>query len=282
MHFPRHWAKATAEAVDAAGSQLVLSCWRWSESSVTEARELAVKAAQALAARVARTGELPRGHYYTDRPLREEVLRRIESADGALLGLVTRNAYGCEVLNTEKVMFVDVDLPEPDAAAPSLLGKLFGARKPQAPVELDRVRAFVKARPAWGFRVYRTRAGLRLLATHAQLEPDSPEARGVFEALGADPLYVELCKAQASYRARLSPKPWRIELQVPHQRWPFEDAQQEQAFADWLTKYGHAARGYATCAFVEAVGSSQVDPAVAKIVALHDQATGVGSGKPLA
>jgi hypothetical protein len=282
MHFPRHWAKATAEAVDAVGTRFAMSCWRWSEASVAEARELAAQAAQLLATRVARTGELPRGQYYADRPLREEVLRRVEAADGTLLGLVTRNAYGCEVLNTEQVMFVDVDLPEPQSGASSLLSRLFGARKAQAPAELEKIRAFVKARPAWGFRVYRTRAGLRLLATHAQIVPESPETRGVFEALGADPLYVKLCKAQASYRARLTPKPWRIEQPAPHQRWPFEDSAQERAFTAWLTAYENIARAYATCAFVEAVGSSHVDPAIATIVALHDQATGVGSDKPLA
>ena len=77
---------------------------------VSRARR-AAQAAQALATRVARTGELPRAQYYADRPLREEVLRRVEGADGTLLGLVTRNAYGCEVLNTDKVMFVDGDPP---------------------------------------------------------------------------------------------------------------------------------------------------------------------------
>ena len=46
-------------------------------------------------------------------------------------------------------------------------------------------------------------------------------------------------------------------------------------------EYERAASNYATCAFLEAVGS-QVDPAVATIVALHDQATGVGSDKPQA
>ena len=39
----------------------------------------------------------------------------------------------------------------------------------------------------WGWRIYRTRAGLRLLATHALFEPEIAVSDGLFDALGADP-----------------------------------------------------------------------------------------------
>ncbi len=66
----------------------------------------------------------------------------------------------------------------------------------------------------WGWRIYRTRAGLRLLATHALFDPETAAADGVFDALGADPLYRQLCKTQKCFRARLTPKYWRCEATV--------------------------------------------------------------------
>jgi hypothetical protein len=55
---------------------------------------------------------MPRRHqgYYPNRPGRELVLEEIKNAAGELLAVVTRNSYGCRVLNTARVMFVDVDL----------------------------------------------------------------------------------------------------------------------------------------------------------------------------
>ncbi len=50
--------------------------------------------------------------YYLDRPMREPVLREVKKDNGELAAVVTRNSYGCLVLNTARVMFVDVDLPE--------------------------------------------------------------------------------------------------------------------------------------------------------------------------
>ena len=68
--------------------------------------------AQALE-RVAREGGLPPGHgYYPRMPLREPVLEEVEAASGALLGVVTRNRMGCEVLCTDLLFIADVDVPE--------------------------------------------------------------------------------------------------------------------------------------------------------------------------
>jgi hypothetical protein len=74
---------------------------------------------------------------------------------------------------------------------------------------MTKIENWSRNHPEWGWRIYRTRAGLRLLATQGLVEADSDVADGVFEALGADPLYRKLCKTQKCFRARLTPKPWR-------------------------------------------------------------------------
>ena len=70
-------------------------------------------AAASALERVAREGRLPTGHgYYPRVPLREPVLEEVEAASGAVIGLVTRNRMGCEVLCTDLLLIADVDVPE--------------------------------------------------------------------------------------------------------------------------------------------------------------------------
>ena len=203
MNFPPYWAR---------GKSGDFLCWRWSANSLAEAQSLAEQAARQLADRF-RAGDFPERHgYYPDRPMREPVLREFKNGTGELAAVITRNSYGCQVLNTKRAMFVDIDLPEPKPDG--LLKRLFGGPKIPSPdpaqtKAIAKADAWATAHPGWGWRIYRTRAGLRLLATHDIFEADGPIAQAVFESLGADPLYRKLCQAQKCFRARLTPKPWR-------------------------------------------------------------------------
>lgn len=284
MRFPQHWARASTDFTDPSGTRRALSCWQWSDVSLAEAGERARTAVQALVEKVQRGGTLmrDRGYGYPDRPLREPILRRMEDGHGELSAVVTRNATGCEVLNTARAMFIDVDVPGIDGS--SVFGKLrvlLGGAIREDPV-VERARRWLAGKPGWGFRVYRTRAGFRLLATHAPIDPGSPETQAVFGALGADPLYVKLCQTQQCYRARLTPKPRRIDIDAPKTRWPFPDVDAEAAFMNWERAYRDKARQFVTCSLVTSLGNTQVHPELAAIVRFHDEATRVGTNLPLA
>lgn len=71
MRFPQHWAKASSDFTDASGAQRAVSCWQWSEVSLTEAEAHARNAAQTLAERVQRGEQLQRSreYGYPDLPL---------------------------------------------------------------------------------------------------------------------------------------------------------------------------------------------------------------------
>jgi hypothetical protein len=278
MNFPKFWAKGTHQQ---------FTCWRWSDSSLAEAASLAQEAARRLAERFAAGDELRHGYGYPDRPVREPVLREIKAPGGEVAAVITRNAYGALVLNTARIMFVDVDLPEPKSPLGGWLKKLFGKPKPlAAPITHDSVQAQAEAwsqsHPGWGWRVYRTKAGLRLLATHALFEPESASTEQVFDALGADPLYRRLCRTQQCFRARLTPKPWRCGFKNPPGRWPWPDAKAEARYKDWEARYQKACRNYATCELAAAPGSQQVDPTVQLIIKIHDEMTLAGSNLDLA
>ena len=104
MYFPKFWARAEQEGQIS---------WRWSDSSAAQAQTLAQEAAQQMADRI-RHGDIPQRHHgYPGRPFREQVLREIRRANSDLAAVITRNSYGRLVLNTARVMFLDVDLAEP-------------------------------------------------------------------------------------------------------------------------------------------------------------------------
>jgi hypothetical protein len=273
MNFPQYWAK---------GKSAGCICWRWSSQSIVEAQSLANQAAQQMADRV-RDGNYPPKHrgYYPDRPFREQVLQEIKGDAGEISAVVTRNSHGCRVLNTSRVMFVDIDLPEPKRSG-GIFKRLFG--KPdltppvgQQNVAITKIENWTRDHREWGWRIYRTCAGLRLLAMQGLVEADSNVADGVFEALGADPLYRKLCQTQKCFRARLTPKPWRCGLHSKPQRWPWLDANAEKKFQKWEAQYQSCSVIWATCELVSQIGNASVHPEVQAILKLHDDATRVGS-----
>ena len=95
---PEHWQLASAE-VEHEGRRFPLRIWGWSAESAADA---AMRAQHRLAAAV---DQLTRGRagfdYYPRTPVREEVLHEVRGADGALIGAVTRNRMGVEVLDTD-------------------------------------------------------------------------------------------------------------------------------------------------------------------------------------
>ena len=269
MNFPKFWAKGTHQGFIA---------WRWSDLNLAEAETLAKEAARRVAERFARD-ELHRQRYaYADRPLREPVLREFRDAAGQLAAAITRNSYGCLVLNTARLMFVDVDFPEPQVSLGSWFKRLFGKAEPASDNKpethtLAQAEAWAQRNPGWGWRVYRTRAGMRLMATHALFEPDAASTLSAFDALGSDPLYRQLCKIQKCFRARLTPKPWRCDLPNPPSRWPWTNAKEEALFHAWERDYLQACGEFATCTLVASFGSKVVHPEVQELLKVHDETT---------
>ena len=82
---------------------------------------------------------------YQERPIREEIVREFSPEN-----IVTRNRYGALVLNSEKLVFIDVDANEIFSEPKfRFLGISFGGGKPLTDPEiLDRIRK-VAARPEY-------------------------------------------------------------------------------------------------------------------------------------
>lgn len=288
MRIPEFWAKGTAEDVDSRGNTVTFSCWRWSDESQAHAQETALVAARKIVQKWLQGADLDKYGYGTA-PLREEVIERVCDEGGELIGAVTRNAYGSLVLNTSRVMFVDIDFPgiSVGEGLKYFFARLFGRAGPSPESNReqqaqDKLRRFLDERPDWGVRVYRTQAGLRVLVTHALFDPQSDQTRALLEQFGCDPLYVRLCKAQECFRARLTPKPWRCGHYANTLKYPFENADHAEQFARWNADYATRQKGYATCRCLGTLGNGVVAPQVERIIEFHDYATRCNEPLPLA
>jgi len=279
VKIPRYWTKATGHA-PGERRRIALTAWGWSFTDPAEAAQRAEERLARVIERVQSGEPLPRGGYlYGDRPLREEIIREHRDDDSAP-AVITRNGYGALVLNTQEAMFVDVDLPSPPRVG--LLGRLFGKAPPaDDSAELDKLRGALERLPG-SYRVYRTAAGWRVLVTDQPHDPTSTEASAAMTQMGADPNYQHLCRVQQSFRARLTPKPWRCGQPLPPGQHPRDDDRTRGKFAHWLAGYDKACLTRATCRFVESIGSGHVHPRLAAVMALHDAQTRASEPRPLA
>jgi hypothetical protein len=152
---------------------------------------------------------------------------------------------------------------------------------------LDPARRWCAEHPAWRVRVYRSPNGLRRLAVHAPVPANSDEALAFMQAVRADPQYVRLCRLQQCSRARLSPKPWRMteplhRLPKRLKHWPPLDEGRRAERAAWCAEYDAASARYRACAFRTEIGVGRVDPALAGLIALHDDRSGALRDLPTA
>ncbi|MBS1371080.1 MAG: hypothetical protein HPZ91_14100 [Lentisphaeria bacterium] len=214
---------------------------------------------------------------YDSKPIREEVLLEFSPQN-----IVTRNRYGAEVLNSENLVFVDID----GFRSPSLftrLHRLFSGRKQPTPEEhaLEMIRK-TASRPEYAscaVRVYRTCAGFRLIVLGGGFTPGSKKTAKLMRRFGADYLYATLCTSQKCFRARLTPKPNRIRHNSFKFVWPRPEEQQEEASV-WLDAYRAKSEPYAVCRYIETLnGKPDADDPV---IRYHDEATRARSGGKLA
>lgn len=324
MIVPQFWAEARVHA-RRDGRSFTVRRFGWSDTSQADAQASAdARSAEALERLLAgepldrREPKVPYNGA-DGLPIREEIVARHGDT------IITRNSYGARCLNTPDVLFADVDfqqaVPPPlGCAVLAILGGLAiwvgwrvswvlgvvlgilalslswgisglilqAVQRRRGGVETlarARVEQFAAAHPDWAFRVYRTPAGLRVLVTHRPFDPNEPAVREVFSALGVDPMYERMCLNQQCFRARVSPKPWRIGIDR-HMKprpgvWPVRPERLAERQA-WIEDYEATAEGFAACEFVEAIGSGIVDPAVAPVVKLHDELSRATSGLPIA
>ena len=192
--------------------------------------------------------------YSVDRPL-EPVIETLQGPAGGEIARITLNSYGALVMNSRSALFADIDGDDGTA----------------------RLEQVARERPELAFRVYGTPAGSRYLCTSHSFDPAAPETTALLERLGSDPKYVLLCRIQRTFRARLTPKPWRA-----GQR-PIAVSPTEGVSRGELDRFLGTMSGYAAARFLRAVGAATEPlPEIATLVEQHDRWCQATSDRPLA
>lgn len=279
MHIPRVWAKASATERTPNGETVPVSVWGWGDDESSAKRGAADRLKRVLE-RLRKGERFPDRYAYGHRPLREEILRSIPSENGAdVAAVLTRNSYGAEVMNTARLLFLDIDLP--DRPWSGHFRRLFGGASPHDEL-LTKLRQQLQQYGMATFRIYRTASGFRVMAIDREFDPAGFDVQQLMKKTGTDPAFSQLCLAQRSFRARLTPKPWRARMRPPPGEYPRHDLEIQRHFADWLAKYDQVAPGFATCRYLETVGSGSASGDARILQQLHDRATRCDELLPLA
>lgn len=269
MKFAKYWSEVSVAVDEAMFGTNKVSTWGASNESQAQAGINASERAARLGQLISRGFDALREYEYWNGYIREEVLEEILDSDGRVLGVLTRNCYGAVVLNTESVLFGDIDISEPGFF--SKLLQLIGQPKKDKAWYVAKIEQYQKKNPAYTFKVYETFAGLRVVVTNQVFENYSDSAKAIFSSLGVDPLYVKLCKAQSCFRARLTPKPWRIALERPASRFPRHEQSEINDFSSWLKGYEMASRNVSTVKLVATFGNAREHPDVDRVLEVHDR-----------
>jgi hypothetical protein len=240
-----------------------------------------------------------RVHYFRRRSS-EAVLEKLPG-----LGIVTRNRYGAEILNADTVMFLDWDvephnlymfMPAPKGFLARLRQTIWGPTSDQYDTNRKAINDWMQKEKTkleatiWekieslnvGLRLYETRNGLRGIVTSSQFDPSDALAQNFMTYLGADKLYVRLCRLQGTFRARLTPKHWRIGMVERPPTKPAVDSAAVAVLQHWLTVYESRSVGFATARFITQMGTPASESTILEVIRLHDRRCKVGQNLELA
>ncbi len=253
------------------GTEKTISCFGGSNRSEADALADGQSRLEAVKRRIAgmQKGRGKGTDYEAD--IREEPLQWIGNQD-----VITRNRYGAEVLNTTSFVFVDID--EPVLRIWQVFGRPRSREQRKQAILQSLAKRFQKPDlKGLGIRVYETHSGVRLILGIQAMDPRSKESKKLLRSFNADRLYTDLCARQNCYRARLTPKPYRIKMKPIRLRYPYEEKDRDQIDA-WTKEYDSKSQGFSSCRLVQVLVNQIVSPAVR----LHDERTKAQSSLPLA
>jgi hypothetical protein len=221
---------------------------------------------------------MPLEVHYHRRRVHEEVLEELA------FGVITRNRAGCEILNVHRVMFVDWDIDARAHLKAQTTGvftwlrrwifgfnpsELEAANRECKQLRYRRLRDQLLELKSISARLYETHSGFRGIITSSLFDPAEEVTQSLLNELDSDPLYARLCKVQGTFRARLTPKHWRLGLPKPfleRHRSGFTPKVQP----GWLEHYAQASQNRAVCRFVAQFGDEASEPTIRQVIALHD------------
>ena len=247
------------------GAEQSITCYGGSNISAEDARGRAKDKAEKVKRKI--KGEKHLFDEY-EAEIREEILQVIDDH-----AAITRNRYGAKVLNAERLLILDIDKPK------SSFGDLFKKRDAgQDKLKIfDMVRKLAPKYQDYGFRIYETYQGARVIVLGRDFDARDRDTVKMMSEFNCDRLYMTLCQKQGCFRARLTPKPYRMKIRRYKVQFPREGDDAE--LQGWLADYERESRNFSVCKFIEQIGSKH---SVNDVMRLHDEITGANFRQPLA
>jgi hypothetical protein len=249
------------------GMEKEITCYGGSNISTGDARLNARKKVEKIQRKI--KGEKHLFDEY-EAEIREEILQIIDDHSA-----ITRNRYGAQVLNAENLLILDIDKPKPSFG--SLFKKQDAASGKARIFDMVRKLAASAKYKDYSYRIYETYQGARVIVLGRNFDPRDRETKKMMDEFNCDPLYTRLCLKQGCYRARLTPKPYRMKMQAYKVRFPGNGDDPE--FRQWLTNYESESRNFSVCQLVEQLGTNH---SLNDVILLHDEMTGINYRQPLA
>jgi hypothetical protein len=249
------------------GVEQAITCYGGSNVSVDEARIRATEKAEKVKRKI--KGEKHLFDEY-EAEIREEILRILDDHSA-----ITRNRYGAQVLNAEKLLILDIDKPK--SSFGDLFKKKDAAQDKIKIFEMVKKLASTSKYQAYAFRIYETYQGARVIVLGKDFNARDPDTGRIMSEFHCDRLYMTLCQKQGCFRARLTPKPYRMNLRRYKVQFPREGDDAE--LQGWLADYERESRNFSTCRFVEQVGTRH---SINDVVQFHDEITGANFRQSLA
>jgi len=271
MKFAKFWKEIDVSVDKSFFGHTQVSIWGASNDSNEDARNNAELRARKFEKLISSNSQSIQDYEYWNGYIKEEVVEEILSSDGRLLAVLTRNSYGALVLNTESVFFGDIDVVESNFITRIL--EKFGKTKKDKAYYIEKVKDFQKMNQKYTIKVYETFAGLRIVIINQLFDSNSPEVSSIFSSLDTDPLYVMLCKHQSCFRARLSPKPWRVGIDRPKSRFPRSSQEKKDNFEKWLTNYKNVSTNFGVTRLLKTYGADRSHSDVERVMSIHDKYT---------
>ena len=144
------------------------------------------------------------------------------------------------------------------------------------------VKGRLEEHPGLSFRLYETPNGFRVLETSKPFVAEASDTQDLFASMQTDKLYAKMCKRQLCFRARVSGKPWRMDMdKMPSHVWPVVEEDKLRARNTWISQYEERSHGFAAARLLLVVGEEKVDAKIADTLKWHDELT-LNDNKPLA
>jgi hypothetical protein len=300
MLVPQFWAEAKEKKI-IDGRQVTIRRFGWSDESDSSAQKHArERVAEAMSLvesgeKIRRRDPKVPYNGAEGVPIREEIVSRHRDS------VITRNSYGALCINTPDVLFADIDFQYKPSSkfywisffiflaitsialymkswivfvvllflgfaivswvAGLIFKMLHLIQGSEEDIAMGRIKKFSEEHPDWHLRIYETPKGYRVLVMHETFNANDREAIEFLQALHSDPIYIQMCKNQNCFRARVSPKPWRIDVERLKPRpgvWPIAPERMSDRI-DWVKNYEQVSINYASCRFLEKLGADVVD-----------------------